>query len=294
MSPRARVYAVVALAAGATVAAVVGLTLWQTRGESTGTTARKGAPPLELAVSGPLAQAAKLYKAGERAQAAAIFGRYDSLPAQIGLAFSRWPDHSLDTVKRLVAANPRSALAELHLGLAYFWAGRDVDAATAWRRAAAVGPDTTYAISALDLLHPNVAPGLPPIVADLAAVMPAARAHLGRGIALWDSWRTLSARRELAAAAAAAPRDPVVRTAAAVAAFSPARPLAPFPLLGPLTAAHPKAAVVRLHLGLLLLWTRQVKKGDAQLRLAIAEQPGSVYAATARQVLTALGNTRSK
>ena len=101
-------------------------------------------------------------------------------------------------------------------------------------------------------------------------------------------------RRELAAAAAAAPRDPVVRTAAAVAAFSPARPLAPFPLLGPLTAAHPKAAVVRLHLGLLLLWTRQVKKGDAQLRLAIAEQPGSVYAATARQVLTALGNTRSK
>jgi hypothetical protein len=47
--------------------------------------------------------------------------------------------------------------------------------------------------------------------------------------------------------------------------------------------------VVRLHLGLLLLWTRQVGKGDAQLRLAIAAQPGSVYAATARQVLNALG-----
>jgi len=294
MSPRTRVYGIVALAAGATIAAVVGVTLWQTHGESTGTTARKGVPPLELSVSGPLAQAVKLYKAGKRGQAASIFGHYDSLPAQIGLAFSRWPDHSLDTVKRLVAANPRSALAELHLGLAYFWAGRDVDAAASWRRAAAVGPDTTYAISALDLLHPNVAPGLPPIVADLAAVAPAARAHLGRGIAFWDGWRTLSARRELAAAAAAAPQDPVVRTAAAVAAFSPARPLAPFPLLGPLTAAHPKAAVVRLHLGLLLLWTRQVKKGDAQLRLAIAEQPGSVYAATARQVLSALGNTRSK
>jgi tetratricopeptide (TPR) repeat protein len=289
MSPRARVYGIVALAAAATVAVVVGITLWQTRGESTGTTAREGVPPLELSVSGPLAQAAKLYKAGRRAQAAAIFGRYDSLPAQIGLAFSRWPDHSLDAVKRLVAANPQSALAELHLGLAYFWAGRDADAAASWRRAAAVGPDTTYAISALDLLHPDVAPGLPPIVADLAAVPPAARAHLGRGIALWDAWRTLSARRELAAAAAAAPQDPVVRTAAAVSVFSPARPLAPFPLLGPLTAAHPRAAVVRLHLGLLLLWTRQVKKGDVQLRLAIAEQPGSVYAATARQVLGALG-----
>jgi hypothetical protein len=289
MSPRARVYAVVALAAGATVAAVVGVTLWQTRGESTGTTARKGVPPLELSVSGPLARAAKLYTAGQRAQAATIFGRYDTLPAQIGLAFSRWPDHSLDTVKRLVAANPRSALAELHLGLAYFWAGRDADAAASWRRAASVGPDTTYAISALDLLHPNVAPGLPPIVADLAAVAPVARAHLSRGIAFWDGWRTLSARRELAAAAAAAPRDPVVRTAAAVATFSPARPLAPFPLLGPLTATFPKAAVVRLHLGLLLLWTRQVKKGDDQLRLAIAAAPGSVYAATAQQVLNALG-----
>src|SRR5690242_2812277 len=185
MSPRARVYAVVVLAAGATAAAVVGVTVWQSRGESTGTTAHKGAPPLELSVSGPLARAAKLYKAGERGQAATIFGRYDSLAAQIGLAFSRWPDHSLDTVKRLVAANPRSALAELHLGLAYFWAGRDADAAASWRRTAAVGPDTPWAVSALDYLHPGVAPGLPPIVADLAAVDPAARGHLRRGILFW-------------------------------------------------------------------------------------------------------------
>jgi hypothetical protein len=296
MSARTRIYAVVALAAAAAVAAVVGVTLLQTHGESTGTTARKGAPPLALLVArnSPLAPAVSLYQQGKRSQAAAIFGRYDSLPARIGLAFARWPDHSLDELKRLVAANPRSALAELHLGLAYFWAGRDADAAASWRRTAAVGPDTPWAVSALDYLHPGVAPGLPPIVADLAAVDPAARGHLRSGILFWDRVRPVSAKRELDAAAAAAPRDPVVRTAAAVAAFSPAHPLAPFPLLGPLTATFPRAGVVRLHLGLLLLWTRQVKKGVAQLRLAVAEQPGSIYATQARAVLKALGNTGTK
>jgi tetratricopeptide (TPR) repeat protein len=296
MSPRVRVYAVVGLAAAAAVAAVVGATLLQTRGESTGTTARKGTPPLVLLAGrdDPIAPAVALYVQGKRKQAAAIFARYQSLPAQIGLAFARWPDHSLDAVKRLVAANPQSALAELHLGLAYFWAGRDADAAASWRRAATVGPDTPWGVSALDYLHPNVAPGLPPIVADLATVTPAARAHLRRGIVLWDRERPLSAKRELDAAAVAAPQDPVARTAAAVAAFSPARPLAPFPLLGPLTAAFPRASVVRLHLGLLLLWTRQVKKGSAQLRLAIAEEPRSIYANQARALLKALGNTGTK
>jgi tetratricopeptide (TPR) repeat protein len=296
MSARARVYAVVTLAAAAAVGATVGVTLWQTHGEPTGPKARKGAPPLALIVArdDPLASAVALYRQGRRARAAAIFARYHSLPARIGLAFARWPDHSLDDVKRLVAENPQSALAELHLGLAYFWAGRDADAAASWRRTAVVGPDTPYAVSALDYLNPNVAPGLPPIVADLAAVAPAARARLGRGILLWDRERPVSAKRELDAAAAAASRDPVVRTAAAVAAYSPAHPFAPFPLLGPLTAAFPRASVVRLHLGLLLLWTRQVTKGTAQLRLAIAEEPGSVYATQARAVLKALGNTGTK
>ena len=91
----------------------------------------------------------------------------------------------------------------------------------------------------------------------------------------------MSARKALDAAAALAPGDPAVLTAAAVARFSPAHPLAPFPLLGPLSGRFPKAAVVRLHLGELLLWTKQVKKGEQQLRLAAVEQPGSVYAATA-------------
>lgn len=286
--------AVVSAAAVVAVGATVGGTILQTRGESSGTTARNGAPPLELSVTGPLAQALGLYRRGKRSEAGAIFDRYHTLPAEIGSAFSRWPHGSLDAMKKLVAANPRSALAELHLGLAYYWSGRDADAASSWKQAAAVEPDTPYAISALDLLHPNVAPNLPPLVADVASVPRAARAGLERGIVLWNREHPVSARRALDAALALAPRDPVVQTAAAVALFSPAHPLLPFPKLGPLTGRYPKAAVVRLHLGLLLLWTKQVKKGETQLRLAVSEAPRSIYAKTAKQILQALATDGTK
>ncbi len=294
MTPKARVVAIVALAGAVAVGGTVGGTILQTRGESTGTRARKGAPPLELAQSGPLKQAVTLYDAGKRSEAGAIFDRYHSLAAEIGSAFARWPHGSLDAVKKLVASHPRSALAELHLGLAYYWAGRDDDAAAAWQQAAKVDPDTPYAISALDLLHPNVAPNVPPIVVDAATVPRAARAKLLAGAGLWNRERTVSAKRALDEAVALAPHDPAVLTAAAVALFSPAHPLRPFPKLGPLTGSYPRAAVVRLHLGELLLWTKQVKKGEAQLRLAAAQQPGSVYALTANQILQALAATGTK
>jgi tetratricopeptide (TPR) repeat protein len=289
MTPRAKVVAVVSAAAVLAVGATVGVTLLQTRHESTGTKARKGAPPLELAVGGPLARAVSLYNAGKRSDAGAIFDRYRTLPAEIGSAFARWPHGSLDAVKRIVAAHPRSAVAVLHLGLAYYWSGRDADAAASWRLAATVEPDTPYAISALDFLHPNVAPGVPPIVYDPADVPRPARAKLAEGANLWNRERTVSARKALDAALALAPDDPVLQTAAAVALYSPAHPLRPFPRLGPLTGRYPKAAVVRFHLGVLLLWNRQVAKGTAQLRIAAAESPKSVYAQTAKQVLQALG-----
>lgn len=284
MSARARVVVIVALVAAVAAGGVVGVTLLQTRGESTGTTVRKGAPPLEL----PASRALTLYRAGKHQAAEALFSRSATLEGEIGAAFSRWPHGTLDDMKRIVSANPHSALAELHLGLAYYWSGRDTDAAAAWKVAAKVEPDSPYAVSALDFLHPNVAPGLPPIVADLSQVQANARALLAKGIQLWDAERPVSARGFLAQAAARAPRDPAVLTAAAVSTFSPASPLRPFPKLGPLTGTFPKAAVVRLHLGVLLLWTRQVKKGEAQLRQAVAEQPGSVYASQAKAVLRAL------
>jgi tetratricopeptide (TPR) repeat protein len=294
MNARTRVAAVVALAAAVAAGATVGITLLQTRGESSGTTARKGAPPLDIPATGELAQAVRLYSAGKRSEAGAIFSRVHTLPAEIGAAFSTWPHGSLDAVKKLVAANPNSGLAELHLGLAYYWSGRDADAIAAWRHAAALEPDSPSAITALDFLHPRVAPGLPPIVVDAATVAPKARRPLLRGILMWDREHPLSARREIDAAAALAPNDPAVLAAAAVAGFSPAHAFEPFPKLGPLTARFPRAAVVRLHLGVLLLWTRQVAKGKAQLRLAVAEEPGSVYAGQARALLRALAGTGSK
>jgi Flp pilus assembly protein TadD len=288
MTPRTRVLAVVATAAVVAVAGVVGLTLLETRGEHSGTVARKGAPPLQLGVTGELARAVRLYSRGNRVQAGAIFARYHSLPAEIGAAFAVWPHGSLDRMKALVASHQTSALAELHLGLALVWAGRNADAVTAIRKAAALGADSPVGVQALDDLHQNVAPGLPPIVVDASGVPAAAHDDLVLGVRYWDAERPVSARRALAAAAEKAPHDPVVRVAAAVATFSPAQPLRPFPLLGPLTATYPQDAVVRLHLGLLLIWTRQVAKGEAQLRKAIAEQPKSIYASQAKLLLKAL------
>src|SRR5919109_2797245 len=113
MSPRARVNAVVAAAAVLVVAAVVGVTLLQTRGSQTtapGSVSkpRKGIPVLLFdyglrndGETRALARGARLLKAGRRAQAAALFGRYHSLQAQIGEAFAHWPD--LDAVEQLAA-----------------------------------------------------------------------------------------------------------------------------------------------------------------------------------------------
>jgi hypothetical protein len=93
----------------------------------------------------------------------------------------------------------------------------------------------------------------------------------------------------LDAAAALAPDTPETLVAAAVARFSPASPKAPFPTLGPLSGRFPDASIVRLHLGVLLFWSKEIAKGKEQLRLAAAEQPTSVYAKQARVLLRALG-----
>jgi len=281
---------VVAVVAAVAAGGTVGVTLLQTRGESSGTSLRQGAPPLEL----PDSPALRLYQAGKRSQAETLFARSHALPDEIGAAFSRWPHGTLDDMKRLVAENPQSGLAELHLGLANYWSGRDANAVASWKRAAQVEPDSPSAVTALDFLHPDVAPGLPPIVVDATKLDPDARALTLKGIVLWDLERPVSAKRLLEEAAARAPDDPLVLVAAAVASFSPAHPFTPFPKLGPLTARFPKASVVRLHLGVLLLWTRQVAKGKQQLRLAIEDEPGSPYAASAKRILAALGKTGSK
>lgn len=292
-----RVVLVVTLAALLAAAALVGATLLQTRGEHTSLPAQPGAPPLQLELgqrgdteARALRRAETLLdRDGEAAQAAVIFRRYHSIEAQLGLAFATWRGpSSLGAVRRIAAARPNDPATLVNLGWAQYWAGARAQAVATWQKTAQTFPDSPYAVDAEDALNPGVAPALPPIVVDVAAVPVRARADLVAGIRLWDLEHVVSARQKLDAAAAVDGSDPETLVAAAVARFSPAHPLRPFPRLGPLTAQFPKASIVRLHLGVVLLWTRQVAKGKEQLRLAAAEQPSSVYARQARLLLKAL------
>jgi Flp pilus assembly protein TadD len=322
-----RVVVIVALAALVAAAAVVGTTLLQTRGERTTVpgavvTPRAGQPPLELdfgvdtsAEARALTRAQALYNANHVTQAAAIFARYHSLEAQLGSAFASWSGNGLATVQRLAAAHPASPVALLHLGIADLWAGHNADAVAEWEKTANVGADSPYGVKAEDLLHPTLQiPGLPYLVLDFgvppaigklppaqelaalarAAAKPDARAKLLYGSALWGLERPLSAERQFEAAAKLAPHDPVALTAAAVGAFTKANPVKAFSRLGPLTGVFPRAAVVRFHLGLLLLWSGERQKAVAQLRLAAAYEPHSPYAEDARRLLSRLPGTRSK
>jgi len=316
MSPRARVFAIVAVAAAVAVAGTVGITLLQTRGESTTapgavTKPRPGIPPLwfEFGVrkdreARDLTRGAALLNKGRRAPAEAIFERYRSLQAKIGLAFARWPGDGLDELKRLVSGSAGNPVAQLHLGYAYYWSGRTADAIASWERVTKQHPDSPEAVRAEDLLYAGqAAPGLPFIVTPLSlpalspatlgrlsseARRPDVDAKLRYGVALWQLWRRVSAERQFAAAARLAPRDPTARTLAAVGAFTKRQPVRAFGRLGPLTGEFPKAAVVRFHLGVLLIWTKKVEKGISQLQLAVADEPDSIYAKEAKTLLAAL------
>jgi Flp pilus assembly protein TadD len=305
----------------------VGVTLLQTRGERTTVpgavvTPRAGQPPLDLnfgvdtsAEAAALTRAQTLYNANHLAQAAAIFARYHSVEAQVGAAFAAWKQNGLATVQQLADAHPGSSVALLHLGIAEYWAGQNADAVAAWDKAAKVGADSPYGVKAEDLLHPTLKiPGLPYLVLDFdvphaiaklpaaqqlaalarAAAKPDARAKLLYGSALWGLQRPLSAEQQFEAAAKLTPQDPLARTAAAVGLFTKANPVKAFSRLGPLTGVFPRAAVVRFHLGLLLLWSGERKKAVEQLRLAAADQPSSSYAEDARRLLSRLPGTRSK
>ncbi len=289
---------IVALCAIAVVVAVVGGTVLLSRNERTTLAGRPGRPVLQLELglrrdpeARALARAQTLLdRDGQAAQAAAIFRRYSSPEARLGLAFAEWTGPgSISTVRAIAAGAPSSAAARLNLGWASYQAGLDADARTAWQRTASRFPDSPYAVDALDALNPGVAPGLPPIVVNLAAVPRNAVADLRAGVRFWDLKQVVSARQKLNAAARLAPSSPEAQVAAAVARFSPAQPLAPFPKLGPLSARFAGNPIVRLHLGVLLLWSRQVEKGKQQLRLAAAEGRASNYAKQARLLLQALG-----
>ena len=316
MSARARtalIVAVIALLAAVMVAAAA---VWSAEEVDSATAAettpepRAGSPPLALsfglrddAEAAELRQAAALYEAGKQRQAAAIFARHDSLEAKLGAAFAAWPG-SEDRVEQLGALYPRSALVQLHLGLARFWAGVG-GALTAWREARDVEPDTPYAVRAQDLLHPEFAPGLPGFVvsfdyrlpggspAEQLEALAADRTVRGRllyGIALQGIGRPVSARRTFTAAAEQAPNDVDALVADAVGRYDKGNPAAAFSRLGPLSRRFPQAATVRFHLGLLLLWQKDVREATRQLELARRAEPGSKIGAEAKRFLDAVRN----
>jgi tetratricopeptide (TPR) repeat protein len=316
VTSRSRVFAVVLLAA-VVAAGIVVVGVLATR-SSVPPSAKplKGKPTLSLYLgvrtdpeARALNRAQQLYADRRYAQAAKLFGRYSSLEAQVGSALAAWPSGTLARLQGMQSEHPRSSLVALHLGLAYYWARQSREALQAWQAAARDQPDTPYAVRAGDLLHPQFAPGLPRYVPSFeaplairvlpagrrlaalrrAAAAPDAHAKLLYGSILQELGRPVSAERQFAAAAKVAPTDPDTRVAAAVGRFDKAAPVKAFSTLGPLTQLFPHAQTVRFHLGVLLLWSAQVKEARRQLTLARNEDPKSTLGVQAAQFLSAIG-----
>jgi tetratricopeptide (TPR) repeat protein len=316
VSPFTRVVALTAAAAAVSVALVVGIVSLQT--EPVGVAApapkpREGAPPLTLELgvrddpeAVELRRAIRLYTDGKRARAARSFARLDTIEARVGQAFARWPDGTVDRMNRLAGLHPQDAVVQLNLGVALFWAGLP-GAEDAWRAAAESEPDSPYAVAAGNLLHPDFARGLPvfvttvPLPSGVEGRAPSVQLELLRrraetsvdgkllyGVALQRLGRQRSAARVFAAAAREAPANAEAQVAAAVGRFDKARPADAFSRLGPLTRRFPGSATVRFHLGLLLLWSGEVKEAKAQLVRATRVERGSPLAGEARRYLDEL------
>ncbi len=316
MSPRGRVFLIVALAA-VLVSGVVVAGVLATRSSVPSVKPRKGLPPLALDLgvrtdpeARALRQALRLYDARrpQTKRSAEIFGRYGSLEAEIGAAFADWPAGTLERLRTLAATHPHSSLAALNLGNALYWSRQDADALTAWRAAARLQPDTYYAVHADDLLHPRTIPGLPAFVPSFAqprklnglsppqqlallrheAARGGAHAKILYGVALQRLYHPRSAERQFAAAARDAPNDPDARVAAAVGLFDKARPTPAFSRLGPLVRVFPHTQTVRFHLGVMLLWIDQLDRARKELQQAHDEDPGSALGRLASGYLSAI------
>ena len=316
VSPLARVVAVTAAAAVAAVAVVVGIVALQTDPVEQAAPApktRKGAPPLTFelglrtdAQAVALRRAQRLYETGKRAEARRMFAKVDTLEDRVGQAFASWPEGTVDRMNRLAGLHAQDAVVQLNLGVALFWSGL-AGARDAWRAAAASEPDSPYAVVAGNLLHPEYAKGLPIFVATaplpkaLASLTPPEQLELLRrgaqrsvegkllyGVALQRLGMQRSAERVYSQAAREAPGDAEAQVAAAVGRFDKARPADAFSRLGPLTRRFPDKATVRFHLGLLLLWSGEVKEARTQLVRATTVEPGSPLASEARKYLDTL------
>lgn len=307
---------VAAIAVAAALGVAAGAALVERDGNDDGQ--QRGVPPfvVDLGVrTDPEAQAlrhaAAAYRSGERGRVRRILARRTSVQAQVGLALAAWPEGGTTRLEELVLAHPRSGAVFFHLGLARFWDGDRDGALEAWREARSRDPDSAYAIRAADLLFRNFPPGLPTFIpsfrpdSELSRLPPArqlavlerrargrsVRAKLLYGLALQRLERPVSARRQYAAAARLAPSNPEALVADAVGRFDKANPERAFSRLGPLSRRFPRAATVRFHLGLLLLWLGQLDGAKRQLRMA-AERRDSSLAGEANRLLARLEDVR--
>jgi tetratricopeptide (TPR) repeat protein len=323
VSPRTRVRLVVAVVALAAAGIAVGATLVGSGGgdQSSATEPKqRGTPGLELSVllrndaeARGLRQAERAYDSGNRAAARAQFAALldkdpKSLEAAVGAAVADWPDTTLPRLRQLVAEHPGSALVHLHLGLALYAAGDDREAAAQWRQALEVEPDTPSALRAEDLLHPDMAPGRPyfypsfaptldlgkqSAAAQLEALRRQAakgglKANILYGVALQRVGQSVSASNAFGRALELDPESLDAKVADAVGRFEKAAPAEAFSRLGPLADAHSRSALVRFHLGLLLLWIRDVPEARKQLQRAADADRGGFYGKEARALLSRL------
>ena len=260
MSARARVYLVVGACAATAAAAVVGITAATHHTPPQPLGARKGKPPFAADATAPR-----------------------PLAADVRAALRAWPNRTIPRLQTLATANPRSGFVRVNLGLALFWARRDAAAASSWRDAARVDPDSPSAIRAGDLLHPGSPPGLPFFV-------PSGRvdARLAQGLVFQRAGRPVSAERAFAAAARAAPDDPQTLVAAAVSRYRKDDPARAFSRIGPLAARFPHSQTVRFHLGLLSIWIGDFREAKRQLELARDEGPQTKLGREAKTLLASL------
>ena len=209
------------------------------------------------------------------------------LAADVREALRAWPSGTARRLRILAARHPGNALVRLELGLALALTGQQADAERAWREAERVQPDSPSAVRAQDLRHPGTPPGLPPFVPSFSRPRNGAEIRLLRGAAFQQALRPLSAEREFAAAARAAPDDPEALTAAAVGRYDKDRPAVAFSRLGPLARRFPEAQTVRFHLGLLLIYFDDLPGARGQLAKARAQGPETRLGKRARTLLEA-------
>ena len=317
MSRRVRVILVAAVALAAALGVAAGAALVGRDGG--GADRQQGVPPfvVDLGVRNDveaqaLRRAARAYRGGDRRAAARLLAHRSSIQAQVGLALARWPDRTMARLEELAREHPRSGAISFHLGLARFWEGDREGALAAWRQTRISDPDSGYAIRASALLFRNFPPGLPTFIPSFSPDPGLSRLPPGRqlavlarrarggsvrgkllyGLALQRLERPVSARRQYEAAARLAPSNPEALVADAVGRFDKANPERAFSRLGPLSRRFPRAASVRFHLGLLLLWLGEVEGAKRQLRMA-AQPRESRLAREATRLLARLEDVRN-